>query len=269
LELWNLQRSNSVTGVRMIMFIFDCFDVLKESEAVEILNDIENLLEFLVPLTVMIIVIIMAYQFYCLCVVILEILLKQDKRQSDLPPYLVPQESISIVSTIDESREMKQNKRRLYEAVCSDGCNCVSITVFAEPWSVYKCHCQDCRDSNFRKPVTWMAFSQKDVQVSAIGAALSQEKMRTMCSRCLTKMYMIYKRDSDIYINRDLFKNIPFRDAHIEKLRLSIPKFEAAHIWLGTETPSGAKFLDTEDGKVYAEEYIKPLHWIKYDKFSF
>merc|ERR1712117_354572 len=102
----------------------------------------------------------------------------------------------------------------------------------------------------------------KNVQVVSSGTALSYENKRFLCSRCLTKIYMVYERGSEIYINRDLFKNMAFSDAHIESLRLSIPKFEAAH------TCIGAKYLDTGERKRYAELQIKPKSWKTYTGFS-
>jgi len=253
----------------MITFFFCSFNVSGDGETFEIMNVVQNLLGFVVPLTLFIFLAI-SVAFNSCGVWSLDIFFKENMPKYCISSQNVLQGSIEDPNTPinDESSETKQIGRRLYEAVCSDGCNGVSISVFAEPWSVYKCHCQECRDSNFRKPVTWIAFSQKDVQVSASGAALSYENKRFLCSRCLTKIYMVYKRDSDIYINRDLFKNMAFRDAHIENLRLSIPKFEAAHIWLGTKTCTGAKYLDTDEGKLYAEEHVKPTSWAKYNKFS-
>eukprot|EP00493_Phyllostaurus_siculus_P027567 UN27914 len=105
--------------------------------------------------------------------------------------YDISQNNVSIEDpnkqVNGESSETKQIGRRLYEAVCLDGCNSVSISAFAEPSSVYRCHCQECRDGNSGKPVTWIAFSQKDVQVVSSGTALSYENKRFLCSRCLTK----------------------------------------------------------------------------------
>jgi len=253
----------------MKMFLVFIFDNSGESEAFEIPNMIKSLRGFMVPLIIFLITIfklkaiVIAFRscdVRSVHIFLMEKILKYD----------IPQKNVSIVDPNKqingESSETKQTGRRFYEAVCSDGCNGVSISAFAEPSSVYRCHCQECRDGNSGKPVTWIAFSQKDVVSS--GPVLSYENKRFLCSRCLTKIYMVYERGSEIYINRDRFKNMAFRDAHIESLRLSIPKFEAAHICLGTKTCSGAKYLDTGEGKRNAELQIKPKSWKTYTGFS-
>jgi len=249
----------------MIIFLVLCMDVSGEGEALEILNIIQSLLGLIVPLTVFLFTIFILIRAMVFAFRSCDVRSVDTFLMEKMLKYDISQKNVSIEDANkqinDESSETKQIERRLYEAVCSDGCNSVSINAFAEPSSVYRCHCQECRDGNRGKPVTWIAFSQKNVQ-------LLFENKRFLSSRCLTKIYMVYKRGSEIYINRDLFKNMAFRDAHIESLRLSILKFEAAHICLGTKTCSGAKYLDTGEGKRYAELQIKPKSWKTYTGFS-